>query len=59
LVSIPWIGWLFGTKSISKTRSELIMFFTPHVIFDENQLIEASDELKTRVKLLKRDIRRQ
>ncbi len=59
LVRIPWIGWLFGTKSISKTRSELIMFFTPHVIFDESQLIEASDELKNRVKLMKRDMRRQ
>jgi general secretion pathway protein D len=58
LIRIPWIGWLFGSKSISKERSELIMFFTPHVIFDETQLIEASDELKTRVKILKRDIRR-
>jgi hypothetical protein len=28
------------------------------VIFDETNLIEASDELKSRVKLLKRDIRR-
>jgi hypothetical protein len=34
------------------------MFFTPHVIFDETQFIEASDELKTQVKLLKREIRR-
>ncbi len=59
LIRLPWIGWLFGSKSISKERTELIMFFTPHVIFDESQLIEASDELKTRVKLLKRDIRRQ
>ena len=59
LVRLPWIGWLFGSKSISKTRNELIMFFTPHVIFDESQLIEASDELKNRVKLMKRDIRRQ
>ena len=59
LVNIPWIGWLFGTKSLQKDRSELIMFFTPHVIFDESQLIEASDELKNQVKLLKRDIRRQ
>jgi general secretion pathway protein D len=58
LVRIPWIGWLFGTKSVTKERDELIMFFTPHVIFDESQLIEASDELKTRVRLLKRDIRR-
>jgi general secretion pathway protein D len=59
LVRLPWIGWLFGSKSISKERDELIMFFTPHVIFDESQLIEASDELKARVKLMKRDIRRQ
>jgi general secretion pathway protein D len=58
LVRLPWIGWLFGSKSVSKERDELIMFFTPHVIFDESQLIEASDELKARVKMLKRDIRR-
>jgi general secretion pathway protein D len=58
LINIPYIGWLFGTKTLQKERSELIMFFTPHVIFDETQLIEASDELKTQVKLLKREIRR-
>jgi general secretion pathway protein D len=58
LVRLPWIGWLFGSKSVTKERDELIMFFTPHVIFDESQLIEASDELKARVKMLKRDIRR-
>jgi len=58
LVRIPWIGWLFGSKSVAKERDELIMFFTPHVIFDESNLIEASDELKGRVKMLKRDLRR-
>jgi general secretion pathway protein D len=58
LINIPWIGGLFGSKTVSKSRSELIMFFTPHVIFDETNLIEASDELKARVKLLKRNIRR-
>jgi general secretion pathway protein D len=58
LIRIPWIGGLFGSKSVSKERDELIMFFTPHVIFDETNLIEASDELKARVKMLKRDIRR-
>ncbi len=58
LIRIPWIGALFGSKSVSKERDELIMFFTPHVIFDETNLIEASDELKARVKNLKRDIRR-
>ncbi len=58
LIHLPWIGWLFGNKSVSKERDELIMFFTPHVIFDETNLIEASDELKARVKLLKRALRR-
>jgi general secretion pathway protein D len=58
LIDIPWIGWLFGSKSITKERDELIMFFTPHVIFDETQLIEASDELKSQIKILKRDVRR-
>jgi general secretion pathway protein D len=58
LIRIPWLGWLFGSKSVTKARSELIMFFTPHVIFDENQLIEASDELKARVKMLKKSLRR-
>jgi type II secretory pathway component GspD/PulD (secretin) len=58
LIRLPWIGWLFGSKSVSKGRNELIMFFTPHVIFDESQLIEASDELKARVKMLKKSIRR-
>jgi general secretion pathway protein D len=58
LIRLPWIGWLFGNKIVNKERDELIMFFTPHVIFDENNLIEASDELKARVKVLKRDIRR-
>jgi general secretion pathway protein D len=58
LVRLPFIGWLFGNKSVTKERDELIMFFTPHVIFDETQLIEASDQLKSEVKILKRDIRR-
>ena len=35
-------------------RSELIMFMTPHIIYDETGLIEASDELKARVKMLKK-----
>jgi hypothetical protein len=30
---------------------------TPHVIYDETNLIEASDELKDRVKLLKRYVK--
>ena len=58
LVRIPWIGWLFGNKTVSKGRDELIMFFTPHVIFDEANLIEASDEFRSQIRLLKRELRR-
>ncbi len=58
LVRIPWIGAiLFGTKTRAHTRSEMIIFMTPHVIYDESSLIEASDELKARVKMLRKYIR--
>jgi general secretion pathway protein D len=57
LARLPWIGALFGNKTRGHTRSELIIFMTPHVIYDETSLIEASDELKNRVKLLKKYIR--
>ncbi len=54
---IPVVGALFGSRSYSKERTELIMFLTPHVIFDSNQLIDASDELKDQIKILRKDIR--
>jgi general secretion pathway protein D len=57
LIRLPWLGALFGTKSKAHSRTELIMFMTPHVIYDENSLIEASDELKGRVKMMRRMIR--
>jgi len=53
---IPVVGAAFGAKSFSKARTELIIFFTPRVIYDTNQLAEASEELKTKVKKLQRMI---
>jgi general secretion pathway protein D len=51
---IPVVGALFGTRSYSHDRSELVLFMTPHVIYDTNDLLEASEEVKMRVrKLLK------
>jgi general secretion pathway protein D len=44
---IPYLGFLFGTKSYNKSRSELIIFLTPKVIYDTNQLVDATDEIKT------------
>jgi general secretion pathway protein D len=54
---IPVVGALFGSRSYSKERTELIMFLTPHVIYDSNQLLDASDELKDQIKLLKKDVK--
>lgn len=54
---IPVVGAIFGTRSYSKERTELIMFLTPHVIFDSDQLLDASDELKEQMRTLRKDIK--
>jgi general secretion pathway protein D len=51
---LPVIGTVFGAKSISKQRTELIIFLTPRVIYDTNQLVEASDELTSGLKRLQK-----
>ncbi len=59
LQRIPVLGLLFGNKSRSTSRTELIVFLTPHVIYDTNQVAEATEELKSRLrdvgKLLKEE----
>ena len=56
---IPYLGFLFGTKSSSTSRSELIIFLTPKVIYDTNQLVDATDEIRSSLKqiqkLMKKD----
>lgn len=47
---IPILGAAFGTKSISKARTELIVFLTPRVIYDSNQIVDATDEIKSSLK---------
>jgi general secretion pathway protein D len=54
---IPYIGAAFGTKSSTKTRTELIIFLTPRVIYDTNQISDATQELRDKVKGLKKLIR--
>lgn len=50
---IPYVGALFGTKTSSQDRTELILFMTPHVIYDTTDLVEASEELKLRMRKLR------
>ncbi len=54
---IPILGAAFGSRSYSKERSELVIFITPHVIYDTNQMVDATDELKGRMKTLRKDIK--
>ena len=51
---LPAIGWLFGSRSYNKSRTELIMFVTLKVIYDNNDVTEASEELKERLKDLQK-----
>jgi general secretion pathway protein D len=54
---LPVIGAAFGSRSYSKNRTELIVFMTPRVIYDMNDVNEASDELKSRLKQLSRYVK--
>ncbi len=46
------LGGAFGAKSTTKERTELVVFMTPRVIYDTNGMVEASDELKSKLKRL-------
>jgi len=54
---IPVLGGAFGFRSYNKERSELIIFITPRVIYDANQMADATDELKGRIRAMKKDIK--
>ena len=51
---LPGIGAAFGSRSYSKERTELIVFLTPRVIYDTNELTDATDELKGNMKRLQK-----
>ncbi len=50
LSRIPLIGMLFGAKNTTTSRTELIIFLTPRVIYDTNQITEATEEMKANLK---------
>jgi general secretion pathway protein D len=53
---IPYLGAVFGTKSSTKQRTELIVFLTPRVIYDTAQMSDATDELREKVRGLRKVI---
>lgn len=53
---IPILGYAFGAKSRTQDRTELVVFMTPRVIYDTNQVTEATEELKSRFRKLQRSL---
>jgi general secretion pathway protein D len=54
---LPYVGGIFGSKTYSHDRSELILFMTPHVIHDNNDLMEASQELQVQMRKIRKYIK--
>ena len=54
---IPYLGAAFGTKTKTTSRTELIVFLTPRVIYDTAQMTDATDELKDELKDLRKMMR--
>jgi general secretion pathway protein D len=54
---LPVIGAVFGNRSYSKERTELVVFMTPRVIYDTNEMLEASEELKSKLRRLQKVIK--
>ena len=57
LGKIPYVGAIFGSTSVSKDKTELIVMLRPQVIYDENELLTKSNELKGRLRNLRQLIR--
>jgi general secretion pathway protein D len=55
---IPIIGAVFGNRSYTSGRVEMIIFLTPRVIYDTAQIAEATNELRDRLRRLRRDVDR-
>jgi general secretion pathway protein D len=57
LHKLPVIGSVFGSRSQNRGRSELVIFMTPRVIYDTNELVDASEELKSGLRRLQKYIK--
>ena len=56
---LPYIGGAFGTKTHNTSKTELIVFLTPRVIYDTAQITDATNELKDELKDLRKMITKE
>jgi general secretion pathway protein D len=47
LGDIPILGWLFKNKSVDKTKTNLLVFITPHIVKEAEQLSKLTDTKQT------------
>jgi general secretion pathway protein D len=57
LQRVPVLGGLFGGKTTTRERTKLIIFITPRIIDDTNELGDATDELRSNLKRIQKLIR--
>lgn len=56
---IPVLGRAFGGTRQTTAKTELIVLLQPHVIYDQNQLSSATEELRGRMKALRKSARKR
>ncbi|MBN2434329.1 MAG: hypothetical protein JXK07_03580 [Spirochaetes bacterium] len=54
LGDIPVLGWLFKYKEVKYTKTNLLVFITPHIVTDADKLHRITQEKKEEQKLLNR-----
>ena len=57
LGDIPWLGWLFKTQNKTTEKLNLLVFLTPHIVRDENDMIELNAKKARELNVLQRDNR--
>ena len=50
LYKAPLIGHLFGTSTKARSRTELLVIITPRALYNDEELRQASDEMRERIR---------
>ena len=55
LSSIPILGWLFSSRTVTKNETQLMIFLTPHVYYGDDNAVSPGDYFGKEVdKILKK-----
>lgn len=59
LGDIPVFGWLFKTKSVTKTKTDLLVFITPHLLKKDDNLAQITKDKRNEFTLGERELEEQ